>query len=310
MSDQTIFSYLQNICKADTQTKAYIACDVENTYDLIQQWVSDHQWPTDRIVFNPIHSKGWNADGGKLPGELNTIRETDQSSFMFDMVVIAKMDHLIYSCESTVKSLLFPLNRKVNKSLFQTVATTGQIEPRALRKDWLPKVGDQIDEAVERCVGELSMFSGACPRWLNLHQELQKCLREIPDRTLEAIHGQLVSLFGQLEPSGVWFCLGRVVGNHLKDVKTWKERQAMYKDIASRTYGKDQEKRPPTVFLRDFLWYPLQRWSRNHGRRVFLSFKDKIYCLKPTVFKQSLRECFSNSDIERVSFLEKHKWEE
>jgi hypothetical protein len=229
---------------------------------------------------------------------------------MFDMVVIAKMDHLIYSCESTVKSLLFPLNRKVNKSEFQTVATTGQIEPRALRKDWLPKVGDQIDDAVEGCLGELSMFSGACPRWLNLHPELQKCLREIPDRTLEAVHRQLTSMFGQLEPSGAWFCLGRIVGNRLKDVNTWQDRQRIYKNIASGTHGKDQETRPPTVFLRDFLWYPLQRWSRNNSRRVFLSFYDKIYCLKPTVFKEPLRECLSHSEIERDSLLEKHKWEE
>ena len=311
VSDATIWSYLQNICKAKQQTRAYIACDVEATYDQIQQWISVHQWPADRIVFNPIHKGGWNAEGGKLQGDLNTIRETDQSSFMFDMVVIAKMDNLIYSCESTVKSLLFALaTHKVNKCLFQSVATTGQIEPKALRKDWLPKVGVQIQEAVERCMVELTMFSGACPRWLNLHPELQQCLREIPDRTLEALHGQITSMFAQLKPSGAWFCFGRTVGNHLNYIQTWKERHKLYKDLARRTHGKDQETRPPTGFLRDFLWYPLQRWSRIHGRRVFLSFYDQVYCLKPTVFQQPLTECFSKSDIERISCLEKHKWEE
>ena len=182
----------------------------------------------------------------------------------------------MYSPESTVKTLIFALKRRFGK--YTCVQDSGQVEPRAPRSSKLPRVEPELLAALTKLFPFLSMTLGKCPSALNLPQNFQNMVRDIPDKVLMQLCNTLRKIWA--ERTVHW----KPILSHdlcealkLQYPYTAQLKQAWQAMILTNNRQKQIRHKPP--FFKSLLWFPLKSMCLRQKWPAMLSFGHKCWLI-------------------------------
>jgi len=192
------------------------------------------------------------------------------------MLILSMVDTIVYSPESTVKTVIFALKNRFGR--YKCVLDSGQVEPRALRTTNLPRVEEELLKALDTLFPFLSMTLGKCPSALLLHECYQNMLRDIPDEILMKLCDTLRHVWAdrseQRKPM-LSHDLGKALNLQYPYTVTLKKAwQAM---TTRNNRQKMIRHKPP--FLKSLLWFPLRSMCLRQKWPAMLSFGHKCWLI-------------------------------